>query len=242
VYNTGYILGSIYLNVESLRGMVDGVPSMLLPGFFLAAHFSAMGIFPTDMVIIVTDRRYLDATLVAIALERLGHTSYAILNGGMDQWIAEKRPLSTELPSITATQYPIPKSDEFTVNGKAVLQAQKSRRALILDVRPVDYYTGKKQDEARGGHIPGAINRPFDDDIAKGAEYHAFLPIEELTKIYQAIIPDKTTHVIVHCRTGHQASQTFFVLRSLLGYENVQWYDGGWTEWAAKPEFPVEKN
>jgi thiosulfate/3-mercaptopyruvate sulfurtransferase len=48
-----------------------------------------------------------------------------------------------------------------------------------------------------------------------------------------------TTEVIVHCRTGHQASQTFFVLKRLLGYPNVRWYDAGWTEWAARSELPI---
>jgi 3-mercaptopyruvate sulfurtransferase SseA len=45
--------------------------------------------------------------------------------------------------------------------------------------------------------------------------------------------------VIVHCRTGHQASETYFVLKRLLGYANVRWYDAGWTEWAARLELPI---
>jgi thiosulfate/3-mercaptopyruvate sulfurtransferase len=53
------------------------------------------------------------------------------------------------------------------------------------------------------------------------------------------MIPSTNTEVIVHCRTGHQASQTFFVLKRLLGYPNVRWYDAGWTEWAARPELPI---
>jgi len=64
-------------------------------------------------------------------------------------------------------------------------------------------------------------------------------PVDELARAYAKIIPSKETSVIVHCRTGHQASQTFFVLKRLLGYKNVYYYDAGWTEWAARQELPV---
>jgi thiosulfate/3-mercaptopyruvate sulfurtransferase len=63
--------------------------------------------------------------------------------------------------------------------------------------------------------------------------------VDELAKAYEKIIPSKETPVIVHCRTGHQASQSFFVLKRLLGYKNVYYYDAGWTEWAARQELPV---
>ena len=65
-------------------------------------------------------------------------------------------------------------------------------------------------------------------------------PANDLAGAYARLIPSRDTKVIVHCRTGHQASQTFFVLRNLLGYTNVSWYDAGWSEWAARPELPAE--
>lgn len=67
----------------------------------------------------------------------------------------------------------------------------------------------------------------------------AFKPLDALATAYGQLIPSKEAEIIVHCRTGHQASQTYFVLKHLLGYSNVRWYDGGWTEWAARGDLPV---
>jgi thiosulfate/3-mercaptopyruvate sulfurtransferase len=114
---------------------------------------------------------------------------------------------------------------------------------VILDVRPPDFFSGKKSDEARAGHIPGALNRSYTDDVlASSNKAVSFKSLEDLEKAYRQLIPSKTTEVIVHCRTGHQASQTWFLLTRLLGYSNVRWYDAGWTEWAARPELPVVRD
>jgi thiosulfate/3-mercaptopyruvate sulfurtransferase len=120
-----------------------------------------------------------------------------------------------------------------------VLGAAQKGGTVILDNRPADYFSGKKSDEPRAGHIPGAVNRPFSADVAKADDVTALKSIDELDKAYASLIPNKDARVIVHCRTGHQASQTYFVLTHLLGYKHVQWYNGSWSEWSARPELPV---
>jgi thiosulfate/3-mercaptopyruvate sulfurtransferase len=240
-YNGGHIPGSLSLNIESLHGCVKGLPSSLLPAAMLAEHFSLMGIQPDDTLVMVCTDKLQDATLVGMACERLGHSRYVVLHGGFPKWAFEKRPLSTKLPAIEPSACPVPtRPDAFTVGAGTVLAAVGKPGNVILDVRPADYFSGKIQDEARGGHIPGAINRAYTEDIVKVGAFIRFKPAKELASAYAQLIPAKDTPAIVHCRTGHQASQTWFVLTRLLGYKNVQWYDAGWTEWAARPELPVE--
>ena len=238
-YSSGHIPGSLRLDVESLRGLVNGVPSMLLPASLLSGQFSLLGTLPTEMVVFVTGAKFHNGTLAGMACERLGHRRYAVLQGGMGRWRAEKWPVDMVLPAVAPSRYPESSKDNLTVDYHQVLQAMQDKKTVILDVRPAAYYAGKKTDEARAGHIPGAVNRPYTEDVVKTGQEVRIKPVSELAETYKEIIPSPETPVIVHCRTGHQASQTFFVLKRLLNYKKVYYYDAGWTEWAARQELPA---
>jgi thiosulfate/3-mercaptopyruvate sulfurtransferase len=92
----------------------------------------------------------------------------------------------------------------------------------------------------RGGHIPGAASVPWaravrDDGTFKSAD--------ELREIYanEASISESSDEVIAYCRIGERSSHTWFVLKYLLGYDNVRNYDGSWTEWGNAVRAPIER-
>jgi len=244
-YDSGHIPDSLSLVPDNLRGNVGGLPSQLLPGSLLARHLGLMGITPRDLVVLITGRAPQDATLAAMALERLGHSRYVLLKGGMAAWTASSLSTDKALPKVTATRYPAPETaddapDAFTVNGLEVLTAMTDGKTVIIDASPADAYSGDLPGDGRSGHIPGSVNRPFTEDQAAGpADTVTVRPLDELAKAYAAIIPGKDRPVIVLSRTGRDASQTWWILSRLLGYTNVKYYGAGWAEWASHPEWPA---
>ena len=236
-YSTAHIPGAVYLNVENLRTTVDGYHSTLAPAADIADALGRLGIRRGDTVIVYDDRLR-DATLLAVALERVGQKSFAVLHGGYKKWVKEGRPVTPEIPGIKPVRYrPARGADRFTVDVDGVHERLQRGDVTILDVRPAAYFAGEKSDEARPGHIPGAVSRPYSRDVAEDGA--SWLPGPVLRKAYENLGVVEDTPIVVHCRTGHQASQTYFLLKHVLGFKNVKWFDASWMAWAARTDLPA---
>ena len=179
-------------------------------------------------------------------LRYLGFDNVKLLDGGRKKWELESRELTTDVPEHEVT--------DFTIKGKVrnnlrVLRddvLKKVGKAQFVDVRSPEEYRGEllapahlPQEQAQvPGHIPGAANVPW----SKAAnEDGTFKSADELTSLYEGagIAPGK--EVIAYCRIGERSAHTWFVLTQLLGYKDVENYDGSWTEYGSLVGVPVER-
>jgi thiosulfate/3-mercaptopyruvate sulfurtransferase len=241
-YLADHLPGAVYLHYENLRVSHAGVPADVLPVENYAEILGRIGIRRDRPVVIYAsgDAQNFNATFLAWLLAGFRHPEVRLLDGGYAKWAAEGRPLTRAYPEIAVKPYAQKPFRLDKIEGEHVHHSIGGNGLVIVDVRPPDQYAGTAGAQVRRGHIPGAINHFWKDDLVTTGGTTVWKPVETLRAAYaaQGITPDK--FVVVYCNTGTEASHTYFALKLLLGYPRVVVYTPSWTEWAEREEWPVE--
>jgi thiosulfate/3-mercaptopyruvate sulfurtransferase len=241
-YLKGHLPGAVYLNPETLRASEGGIPAQLLSARSYHELFSRLGLGFDRPVVIYSagETRNIDATFLAWLLAGYRHPRVYLLNGGYFKWQLEQRPLVQHYPRIQAVDFPEGPFQPERASLEEVRRAVASRDAILVDARPPDQYLGDAGAQMRRGHIPGALNHYWQDDLTQEGFGHVWKAVADLRDGYavQGITPDR--NIIVYCNSTTEASHVHFTLRSLLGYPRVRIYVGSWTEWAERAELPIE--
>ncbi len=243
-YDQGHIPGAVGWNWSTQ--LCDTLVRDIVPAKQLEELLGRSGIDNQTTVILYGDNNNWFAAWAFWQLKIYRHADVRIMDGGRKKWLAEGRELTTEKTSATAKSYKAGAPDSsLRAFLPEVQQAMKNKAASLVDVRSPQEFTGEilappglPETCQRGGHIPGAKNIPWakacnDDGTFKSAE--------ELKALYGAQGVTAGTPVIAYCRIGERSSHTWFVLKYLLGFDNVKNYDGSWTEWGNLVGAPVEK-
>jgi thiosulfate/3-mercaptopyruvate sulfurtransferase len=242
-YDKGHVKGAIGWNWQT--ELQDRVQRDVIDPRAFAELCRRSGIDTGDTVVLYGDNNNWFAAWALWQFKYHGHKDVRLMNGGRKKWELESRPMTTEAPRVTRSNYQIPSSDEsIRAYRREVEDVVGTSKVNLVDVRSPDEFTGKilappglNETCQRGGHIPGAKNIPWSKAVNDDG---TFKTADELRKLYTSSGVDFDKPTIAYCRIGERSSHTWFVLRYLLGASNVKNYDGSWTEWGNLVSAPIE--
>jgi len=244
-YDQGHIAGAVGWNWQTQ--LQDNIRRDLIDKTALEKLLGQSGVSNDTTVVLYGDNNNWFAAYAFWQLKYYGHKDVRLMNGGRKKWLEEKRPITTDAPKIAPASYRATGPDESVRARKEQVFAllEKKTSGQLVDVRSVDEFTGKiiappgmSETAQRAGHIPSAANIPW----AQAAnEDGTFKSADQLKQLYRGKGVTGQGEVIAYCRIGERSSHTWFVLKYLLGYDNVKNYDGSWTEWGNLVGAPIAK-
>ncbi len=228
-YDSGHIPGARFLALEDF---IEGEDAELPSTEKLKAAFEKVGVSNDSRVVIYTTDWYPMAGRAYYTLDYLGHGEHtALLDGGIDEWRNEKRPLSKDEPKVAAgsfTPHVHPEARAMMEEVKKISE-QPTKSAALVDTRPEKRYTD--------GHIAGAVPIYWQETLVDAKNKPVFLPPDKLKELFAArgIAPGEK--LITYCEIGLQASHVYFVAK-YLGYDAAM-FDGSIHEWSHMNKLPV---
>lgn len=245
----GHIPGAVNLGDPTLT-LRDTLTEDYLPTADIEKAFGAGGIDPAREIIVYGDRGLPSVYFAQLTLRYFGAANARVFHDGIDAWRAAGLALATKPAKPKPVALKLAVQPGVIVPTKDVVAALKRSDVQILDVRTVKEFKGEDIRAIRGGHIPGALNIPFEQNWVdpearaklragkvKDSSGMSLKPRPELVKLYEKLDPAK--EVIVYCQSGNRAAQTWAVL-SDLGYRNVKVFDSSWLGYASWLSAPAD--
>lgn len=216
----------------------------------IAKLWGDAGIDPAREIIVYATRGNAGAYFAQFALRYFGATRVSVYHDGIDGWRQAGFPLETTAGKRAPIALTLRAVPQLTVTTDEMISRLKDANVQIIDARTVGEFSGDDVRAIRGGHIPGAINIPFEHNWIDPASAiklarrqvadnrgMSLKPDAELQALYAKLDPNKET--VVYCQSGVRAAETAAVLEK-LGFRNVRVYDSSWLGYASRLNAPVQ--
>ena len=248
LYDTGHIPGA--QKIDWLMDLWDDPRREFVQPEQLATLFENLGISDDTTIVLYGDKNNWWAAYAFWVFKYSGVENVKLMNGGRVKWVQEGKPMTTDVPSYPKGSFtPGKRNPELRAFKDDVVKhidKVSAGNGAMVDVRSPGEFAGDvthmpdypQEGVLRGGHIPGAANIPW----AQAAnEDGTFKSADELKELYEGKGVTGDKDIIAYCRIAERSSHSWFVLKYLLGYDNVKNYDGSWTEWGNSVGVPIEK-
>lgn len=239
VYAEGHVPGAFFMHLDrDLSSPMNGLNGRhpLPDPQLLAKKLGAAGVSRQMQVVVYDDAGGMVAGRLWWLLRWLGHDRVALLDGGISQWVKEGRYLSADLSTSAPAVFEIAQRD-WVVTTDEVLANIDTDEFCVVDARAPDRFRGENETlDPVGGHIPGARNRFFRDNLdAEGL----FRPAAELRRefldLFDGVDPEQT---VAQCGSGVSACHNLLAME-IAGLHGAKLYAGSWSEWCSDPARPV---
>jgi thiosulfate/3-mercaptopyruvate sulfurtransferase len=221
-----------------LSGAVNGQNGRhpLPPAEQLAARLGQIGVGAKTQVVVYDDAQGMIAGRLWWLLRWLGHEKVALLDGGLQAWLAAGGALTQAMPVLRPTQFEA-RVCEHCVDAKHVESFLNTSRMHLIDARSPDRYRGENETiDPVGGHIPGAINRFFRGNLQADGR---FKPADVLRAEWLKVLAGMSPEVVVHqCGSGVSACHNLLAME-IAGLSGSRLYAGSWSEWCSDSGRPV---
>lgn len=236
-YLEAHIPGAIYIEVDDISDCTTGLPHMMPSAEAFSQSMSQRGVSNDSTVIVYDEGDLFSAPRVWWMLTSFGASNVRILDGGLNAWLNEGKPLDSGEETLPPGDFIARLQREVVVNAAQVKQAIGNTQ--IIDARSLGRFKGEAPEPRpglHGGHIPGSLSVPFSELTEAG---HIKSP-QALQETFTRLGVDITQPTIASCGSGVTAAALLFGLH-LLGSDQVQIYDGAWAEWGdINEDYPIE--
>ncbi len=239
LFAAAHIPGAVFLDwMASLVDQTDATPLQLADPDRFAAAMGQSGVGDGATVVCYDDTGSLFASRVWWGLQTYGVASARVLDGGWPAWVASGRPSTTAQVAVEPATFTPRLDPRRRLSTSEVRGLIGSSDVDLVDARAPADYAGRQGDAARLGRLPAAVNVPASLLTAEDGQH--FLAPEALSTIFGRAGLSRERRVVVYDSAGIGASKVALAL-NLVGFPDVAVYDGGWAEWGARMDLPVNR-